>query len=422
MRLRPRLATLAAAAVLGCVLAPSKSPADDQDQAQIERGRYLVTAADCGACHDDPVEHRPFAGGRSIQTPFGVVVAPNITPDLETGIGGFSDAQFDAVVRRGRLPDGRLVYPAMPFPYYTKMSLADVRAIRAYLGTVPAVRHAVVSDQLPFPFSMRAILRIWDGLYFNAGELVPNAAKSAEWNRGAYLVEGPGHCGACHTPKTFLGGDQARDALQGYKIEGWVAPDITNDERAGLGGWSLTDVVDYLRTGHNRFSAASGPMAEEVSRSSSQLNAADLAAMAAYLKDQGPTPGDRRREAGAETAPLASGDAMMAAGAEIYEDLCSSCHRADGAGVPFLIPNLAASASLLSRDPSTLIRVVLQGAQSVATKDEPTAPAMPSFAWQLTDAEVAAVTTYVRNAWHHAAPAVTENEVRKARMQQLAGR
>jgi mono/diheme cytochrome c family protein len=413
----PTLA-VAAIALLGCSVAASRSPADGQDFAQVERGRYLATAADCAACHDDPVDHRRFAGGLAIETPFGVVIAPNITPDRDTGIGAWSDAQFDAVLRRGRLPDGKRVYPAMPFPYYTKMSAADVRAIRAYLSTVPAVNHRVVSDQLPFPFSIRASMLVWDALYFSPGQYQSNAAKSADWNRGAFLVNGPGHCGACHTPKTLLGGDEASQELQGDEIQGWFAPDITGSQRTGVGGWSATDIVEYLQTGHNRFAAASGPMAEEISNSSSHWSTGDLADVAAYLKDHGADSGQQARaEPAGQPAP---DDPRMAAGAAIYGDLCSSCHRSDGAGVPHLIPNLAASSSVASRDPATLIRVVLLGANSVATAEEPTAPAMPSFAWQLSDAEVAAVTTYIRNTWNHAAAAVTAGEVHDARTKLLA--
>ncbi len=386
---------------------------DDQKFAQIERGRYLTYAADCAACHDDPDQNRPFAGGRPIETPFGVVVAPNITPDRETGIGALSDAQFDAALRRGRTPDDSRLYPAMPFTYFTKMSSDDVAAIRAYLNTVEPVHNAVVADQLPFPFSVRASMVVWDGMYFTPGEFKPDPSKSAVWNRGAFLVQGPGHCAACHTPKSWLGGDKTGRELQGYSIQGWFAPDLTSSAHAGLADWSELDIVDYLKKGHNRFAAASGPMAEEVSRSSSHLSTSDLEAIATYLKDQ----------VGESTssAAVSAQDPAMVAGSAIYQDLCSACHQKDGTGVPYLIPNLAKAWSVAAREPTTLIRVVLEGAQSVATLDEPTAPAMPAFGWQLTDAEIAAVTTYIGNSWDHAMPAVTEHEVHEARST-LAGK
>lgn len=387
---------------------------DAQDFPQIERGRYLTAVADCAACHTVPGQNRPFAGGRPIETPFGIVVAPNITPDPETGIGNWSDAQFDAALRRGRARDGKPLYPAMPFPYYAKMPREDVLAIRAYLKTVMPVRNAVASNQLPFPFDIRAAMRVWDALYFRKGQFKPDAAKSAAWNRGAYLVEGPGHCGACHTPKTVLGGDKSGEALRGYSIQGWFAPDITNDNLRGVGRWSVADIVDYLRNGHNRFAAASGPMGEEVSLSSSQMTDDDLTAIATYLKDQPARP---------ETAaPVAADDPFMVAGGAIYRDLCSACHKPDGGGIPHLFPTLAGSPFVSSREPTSLLRVVIQGARSVATAGEPTGPAMPGFGWQLTDEQVAAVTTYIRNSWGNAAPAVTPEAADSARVSLATGR
>jgi mono/diheme cytochrome c family protein len=326
---------------------------------------------------------------------------------VETGIGTWTDEQFEAAVRLGRAPDGARLYPAMPFPYYTHMTPQDVRAIRAYLNTISPVNHPVKSNQLPFPFNIRSGMAIWDGLYFEPGILQPDPKKSAEWNRGAYLVRGPGHCGACHTPKTVLGGDLQHQTLQGYTIQGWFAPNITDDLELGLGRWSVDDVVAYLKTGHNRFAGASGPMAEEVAHSSSTMTEADLHAIALYLKDQ---PG-----VNAAAKPLAASDPRMVAGAAIYRDLCSACHAPDGSGVAYLIPNLARASSVSSREPTSLLRVVIHGAQTVATPREPTAPAMPAFGWQLSDAQIAAVTTYVRNSWGHAAPALGAGDVHKLR-------
>jgi len=396
-----------ASAVLLCAQAQAQSSGRSQDFAQIERGRYLTLAADCAACHDDPYQNRPFAGGRAIETPFGTVLASNITPDRETGIGSFSDEQFEGAMRYGKRADDKRLYPAMPFIYYTRMSHEDVLAIRAYLNTIPAIHHAVRSDQLPFPFSVRTSMRLWDSLYFTPGDFKADASKSGQWNRGAYLVQGPGHCAACHTPKGMLGGDKTSKELQGYTIQGWFAPNLTSGERAGLAAWSNQDIVDYLKNGHNRFAAASGPMAEEVSYSSSHLSGSDLEAIASYLKDQRAEP--------SRPTPVAANDPAMVAGAAIYEDLCTACHKSDGTGVPYLIPDLASSTSVAAADPTTILRVVLEGAQSVGTNEEPTAPAMPAFGWQLSDGEVAAVATYIGNSWNHAAPPVTEHEVHVAR-------
>jgi len=399
---------LLAGSLSACARVHAEGYGDRQNFNLIERGRYLVTLGDCTACHSDPTRSdSPFGGGHPVPTPFGTLLAPNITPDPDTGIGNWTARQFDDAVRRGRLPDGKRLYPAMPFPYFARMSAADTGAIWAYLNTVKPVHHAVVSDQLPFPLSIRMSMILWDWLYYRPGEWRPRPDKSAAWNRGSYIVEGPGHCGACHTPKSFLGGDERSHELQGYSLQGWFAPDLTADPARGLAAWTAQDIAQYLRTGHNRFDAASGPMAEEVKDSSSGMSGPDLAAIAAYLKDQEST--SRRR------TPLPADDPVMVAGAAIYRDVCSGCHKIDGSGVPYLIPDLAGSAAVASREPTTVLQVILHGAASVATREEPTGPQMPSYAWQLDDAQVAAVATYVRNSWGHAAGAVSESAGDKVR-------
>jgi mono/diheme cytochrome c family protein len=410
MRSRAKIGLLCCAAAVSLLVAlhpVAAGQSDPQDFTQIEKGHYLATAADCTGCHTVPGGHRQFAGGRPIETPFGSITSPNITPDRDTGIGAWSDDEFDAALRKGVRPDGSRLYPAMPYPSYTKMSREDVIAIRAYLNTVTPVRHSIVANTLPFPFNIRAAMHVWDWLYFTGGEFKADPKQSAEWNRGAFLVQGPSHCGACHTPKTFLGGDKTHDALQGSKLQGWFAPDITNANSRGIGGWSVDDVIAYLKTGHNRVSAATGPMAEEVTLSSSHMTDSDLKAIATYLKSV-----EGRQD---KTAPLRKDDPAMVAGAAIYRDQCSACHGLEGHGVPKLFPALADSSMVHSDDPSTLVRIVLRGARSAATKEEPTAPGMPSFGWQLDDAKLAAVVTYVRNAWGSGAAAVSAEDVGKAR-------
>ncbi len=380
---------------------------DQQKFDQIEHGRYLATLADCVACHTNKDGGKQFAGGREIETPFGMILSANITPDRETGIGNWTEQQFDNALRHGIRPDGSRLYPAMPYVFYTKMSRDDVTAIRAYLSTLPPVHNRVVTNQLPFPFNIRLAMRGWDLLFFRPGEFKSDPKKSADWNRGAFLVEGPGHCGACHTPKNFLGADKNSDALQGSQVQGWFAPNITNDKMRGLGSISLEDIAALLKTGHNRIFAVTGPMAEEVADASAHFSDGDLKAIAVYLKS---LPGGESNE-----TPLTASDPRMQAGKAIFRDTCSACHGIDGKGIPNLFPALANAPSVRSVDPISAIRVVLRGARSVATEKEPTAPAMPSFGWQLKDDQVAAVLTYIRNSWGAAADPVSAGDVSKQR-------
>lgn len=395
------------AAALGAV--PYAARAQDPDRQAfelIERGRYLAVAADCTACHT-AVGGPPFAGGRPLQTPFGTLLAPNITPDMETGIGAWTAADLDRALRDGVGPGGRHIYPAMPYTYYTKMTRADVDAIRAYLATVQPVRNAVRSNQLPFPLNIRASLIGWNALFFTKGEFRPDPGKSAAWNRGAYVVEALEHCGMCHTPKNMLGADEAGRALQGYPLQGWYAPNLTGNRQVGLGAWTEDDVVLYLRTGRNRWDIASGPMAEAVTDSTSHLSDGDLRAIAVYLKDQAP--------GGTAPRPVAADDPQMARGGAIYVDSCSACHTARGDGIVGLFPRLSGAPLVQQAQPTSLIRVILTGSRAMASDPAPTGPAMPSFAWKLSDDEVAAVVTYIRNSWGNAGSAATAGEVKDQR-------
>ncbi len=401
MRSAHRLALLA-----GLVLCTAGASPNPQNFSQIQEGRYLATLGDCAACHTAP-DGKPFAGGLPVETPFGIVVSANVTPDPDTGIGAWSDDDFISVMQRGIGRDGKHLYPAMPYQYYTHVTRADDLAIRAWLATLPPVRHKVVSDKLPFPLDVRAGMTAWNALFFSSSAFHPDPSKGVAWNRGSYLVNGLGHCGACHTPKNPLGADETSQYLRGARLQGWFAPNITNDQRRGLGRWSADDVVAYLRTGHNRFAAASGPMAQEVSHSSSQWTDADLRAVATYLKDQ---PGQNEA-----ATPVDANSAAMREGAAIYADECSACHAPRGEGIPNLFPALHGAPAIQSRAPTSLIRVVLEGAKSVATDGAPTGPAMPAFGWMLSDKQVASVVTYVRNAWGNAAPAVSADQVHSAR-------
>jgi mono/diheme cytochrome c family protein len=380
---------------------------DPQEFTQIERGRYLAVLSDCASCHTVPGSNHPFAGGRAIETPFGNILAPNITPDPETGIGSWSDDAFDAAIRKGLRRNGSRLYPAMPYTAYTKMSREDVLAIRAYLNTVIPVSNAVDANALPFPFNIRASMRVWNMLYFSQGDYKPDVKQSAEWNRGAFLVDGPGHCGACHTAKTFLGGDKADQYLRGGFLQGWSAPDITGDSRVGVGAWSAEELAAYLKSGHNRVSAATGPMAEVVTLSTEHITDPDLKAIATYLKSLSGKQG--------HPETLLKDDAAMVSGTAIYRDQCSACHGIDGKGVAELFPSIADSSMVKSDDPTTSIRIVLRGARSVGTQAQPTAPGMPSYGSQLDDAQIAAVLTYMRNGWGAAAAPVGAADVARVR-------
>jgi mono/diheme cytochrome c family protein len=400
--MRASLAAAFSVAVAGAAFA------DSQNFDRLERGRYLAVLSDCAACHTVP-GGQPFAGGLALQTPFGTLVAPNITPDQETGIGNLTDGEFLAALRDGRGHNGRRLYPAMPYPAYTKLSDDDVLAIRAYLATIRSASNLVISNQLPFPFNIRLAMAFWNALNFTPGRYQPNPEKSVQWNRGAYIVEGAAHCGTCHTPKTMLGGDKNDKALAGATLQGWYAPDITNDPRKGIGGWSKDELVQYLKTGTNSWTLASGPMADAVTHSTSRMTDEDISAIATYLKD-GSAPASVSR-----AVPIAANNNAMRAGAAIYKDSCAVCHRDTGTGEAHLFPRLAGSALVQSDDPTTLVRVVLQGTRAASTPSMPTAPAMPAFDWRFSDAQVATVLTYIRNSWGNAAVRVSPSDVAQQR-------
>lgn len=400
--------TLPSVALVVLLCATGRARGDDlQSFNAVERGRYLVTAADCGACHTKP-GGKAFAGGVSLQTPFGTLVGANITPDTIAGIGSWTEDEFVSALSQGRGHDDIRLYPAMPYPAYTKMTRDDALAIRAYLRTIDPAPDKIESNQLPFPFDIRSAIIVWNAINFTPGKLAPDRSKSAQWNRGHYLVDALGHCGMCHTPKTITGADDNSAYLQGGRLEGWFAPNITADARKGIGGWSTEDIVTYLKTGANFDALASGGMGEEVVHSSSHMTDDDLKAIAVYLLSLKPA---------AQQSPqtLAATDARMKAGQAIYKDNCAACHTDAGMGTPRLFPRLATSPAVQSDDTTTLIRTVLFGSQAAGTTGAPTGPAMPSFAWRLSDAQVAAVVTYIRNAWGNAAAAVSPDQIQTIR-------
>ena len=375
----------------------------------IDRGHYLARVGDCASCHTAP-GGKDLAGGLPISTPFGVIYSKNITPDPDTGIGKWSKDDFYNAMHRGRDDEGKHLYPAFPYPWFTKLSRADVDAIKDYLGSVEPVKQKNKAPELPWPLSWRAVLAGWNLLFFHEGEMKPNPAKSAEWNRGAYLVEGAGHCAACHTPKNVLGADKKGKALQGGSAgEHWFAPSLTGDVRDGIGDWSIAEIAEYLKTGSNAKSASAGSMTDVVRNSTQYLSDADLQAIAVYLKDI-PAPSGE-----AKTTVLA-GEAMTR-GEAIYLDNCTGCHMADGGGIAKVFPPLKLSAAIQATGPGTVIHVVLGGETMAATKPKPAALTMPGFAEKLSNRQIADVVNYIRNAWGNRGSLVdadTVADVRKA--------
>ena len=395
------LASAGAAFAAVQVYAPTRS---DQTWSNIRDGRYLARAGDCEACHTAE-GGKPYAGGRPVPTPFGIIYSTNITPDPDTGIGAWSEDEFYRAMHEGIDKKGERLYPAFPYPWFTHMTRGDVDAIKAYLDTIKPVRQVNRAPELGWPFSMRSVLAVWDKLYLDAKQFEPDPKESAEWNRGAYLVEGPGHCAACHTSKNMLGGPTG-GKMQGGMAEHVFAPNLGAGERDGLSSWTREDIVEYLATGSNRYATAAGPMAEVVQASTQYLKQRDLEAMATYLKSlEGPKP---------ET-PNEPGKDVMQEGAALYADNCAGCHMNDGAGLANTFPPLRASSAVQAAQPELLIAVILQGARSPATESKPSGLMMPAFNSKLDDAEVAALTTYIRNAWGNRGGEVSSGDVAKLR-------
>lgn len=380
--------------------------ASEASEEMIARGKALVQAGDCAGCHTaDPA--KPFAGGKRIDTPFGGIFAPNLTPDRDTGIGAWTDADFTRALRLGIAPDGSRYYPAFPYPYFTRMTKPDTLAIRAFLATQPPVANRNKPPELRWPLNYRVVMRAWNYLFFKPGLFEPDQTRSAEWNRGGYLVTGLGHCGACHTPKNALGADRREAAFSGGQVDGWFAARLDGAARSGLASWSVEDIAEYLSSGRNAKSHADGPMADVVVNSTSKISDADVRAMAVYLKSLPAGPPEPK-----VTPPP---EAEMKAGQAIYAHACVACHETDGSSAPRIYPPLPGNTLLQSDNPASTLRIILDGAQTVTTARAPNTGSMPAYARQLSDEQVAAVANYIRNSWGNAAPPVTASDVRKAR-------
>jgi len=372
-------------------LAVITSASAASDPSLIEKGYYIARLADCMACHTR-VGGTPFAGGLEMSTPFGSLSSPNITPDPDTGIGNWSDEEFLRAVTDGIGRHGEYLYPVMPFTSYTKMTRSDVMAIKAYLFSLKPVYAPRAPNHMAFPFDIRSTLVVWRELYFHPGVYEPDPKQSAAWNRGAYIVEGPGHCGECHSPRNILGGTETSKSLSGGQLGNWLAPNISSDPRWGIGDWSIPDIVTFLKTGsQKKEGVAFGPMAEVVHDSLRYATMDDLTAVAEFLKS-----GPERVPSPAQQLATRSD---LQRGQKIYLNNCAQCHQDKGRGISGVVPNLAANAAVNQDQPNDMIDAVLNGLHGTGNYGT-----MPSFAGALGDQDVADVVNYVRRGWGNKAP------------------
>lgn len=391
----------------------------------VKRGEYLARAGDCVACHTAD-KSRPFAGGLPIATPFGTFYTPNITPDPDTGIGSWTDADFLKAMHEGIGKGGERLYPTFPYAEYTKVTDSDILAIRAYLNTLAPVHYTPPANDVKFPFNQRWLMVFWNMLNFTEGRFVPDPKESPEWNRGAYLVEGLAHCEECHTPRNFTQGLKTSERFAGATQSGWHAFNITPHKTSGIGNWSDEDVAHYLSTGvvHGRANAA-GPMAEVVADSTQYLTPEDLRSIAIYLRSVPPVNGGDARPRDAWGAPANDVVALRGTkisgvnGAQLFIANCASCHNWTGQGVgasapgayPALIHNSAVGAS----PANNLAMVILHG---VERKTSDADVLMPAFASQLSDEQIAAIANYVTKQFGNPQSTLSIDQVAKLRAAQ----
>jgi mono/diheme cytochrome c family protein len=376
--------------------------------AQVERGRYLALAGNCAGCHTVR-GGAPYAGGLGIATPFGTVFASNLTPEPDAGIGSWSAAHFWRALHNGRSKDGHLLYPAFPYPNFTHVTREDSDAIYAYLRSIPPAKTPNAAHKLRFPYNTQAALAVWRALSFTPGTFVPDPAKSAEWNRGAYLADGLGHCIACHGTRNVLGATEEKQGLSGglIPIENWYAPSLTSRREAGVADWDTRHVVALLKTGTSPRGSVMGPMADVVFGSLQHLNDADVQAMAVFLKQL-------QEKVGTESTPAVPArrdEGVMQRGAKIYDQRCAYCHGDAGQGAEGAYPPLAGNRAVRMDSSANLVQVVRHGGFLPATEGNPRPYGMPPFGHVLDDAEIAAVLTYIRGSWGNFAPPVTQRDV-----------
>jgi mono/diheme cytochrome c family protein len=385
-------------------------------------GEYVQRLADCMACHSVP-GGAPFAGGLKMGTPLGVLYTTNITPDPDTGIGRYSPGDFDNAVRRGVAKDGHRLYPAMPYPSYAKLTDDDVRKLYDFF--MHEVRPAHLDNRPPeisFPLDQRWGLAWWDAWFLHEGSYRPKTEHDAAWNRGAYLVQGPGHCGSCHTPRGWAFNEVALDDrseryLEGALLDGWYASNLRGDRLLGLGQWSESDIVSLLKSGHNSHATVYGSMLDAFNNSTQFMTDEDLSSIAHYLKslDGGRTGAPSAFVYDGKTAQALDGGDLGVLGAGLYLNQCSACHGLDGKGRGDLLPPLAGNTSALERDPSSLIDIVLNGAGRIVVNGIPDSYRMTPFRVLLSDQDIADVATFVRSSWGNNGPPVTAAQVRTMR-------
>lgn len=396
----------------------SALPVHADDEAQlIRQGEYLARLGDCMACHSLPGKP-DYAGGLAITSNIGTIFSTNITPDKQHGIGNYSEQQFADAVRKGILPDGSRLYPAMPYPDYARISDADIHALYVYFmkGVQPSAEQPPETD-LSFPFSQRWGMRFWNWAFASDKPFRPIGGASAEVNRGAYIVESLGHCGSCHTPRGLGMNEKALDSgdeqfLAGGSLNHWAVPSLR-----GLPHWSQQEIVDYLQTGRNDKAAVGGEMTSVIEHSSSHMTDADLNAIAAYLKFLGGNPPLQAFNVQAQQATEAKLTAAknLSEGERLYLDNCGACHFVTGKGAPGVFPELDQATIVNASDPTGLIHTILAGAQQPSVAKAPSKLAMPGFAGRLSDDEVAQLATFIRQGWSNSAPAVSKDQVAEVR-------
>jgi alcohol dehydrogenase (quinone), cytochrome c subunit len=424
-----KLHFVGAVAITGLITVRLSAQISPDTQELVRRGAYCAHAGDCIGCHTAQ-KGEPFAGGAPFTISVGKVYSTNITPDIETGIGRYNMKDFVKVMHEGVAKDGHRLYPAMPYTSYVKVSHKDLTALYAYfmLGIKP-VHSPNRPAQLNWPLGVRSFMAIWNALYFKKGEYAANENKGVSWNRGAYLVQGLGHCGDCHTPRGIAGQVKATDEhdqeqfLTGAIIDNWYASPLNGDPQTGLYAWSKDEIIEYLKTGRTDRLAASGVMAGVVGKSTQYLTDIDLIAIAEYLKSL-PPPNNKRHgnadsaiqtnAASAATRALRAGDTGMR-GSRVYLDNCNACHGSDGEGARRTFPNLARNENVNAQNPVSLIHIILSGSSMPSTQTAPSAFAMPGFGWRLTDDKIADVLAFVRNNWGNHAAAVSRQEVSRVR-------